>query len=182
MNNSSNPSAIRSRKMITKALFSLMEKNQFKDISIKEISDEALLDRRTFYRNFNSKEDVITSYGNLLMKELAESIIAKHDLNLYFIIESYFEFWNENLNFLRLLQNNHLLYFLFENFDEFRIRLHTFIFPSMNEDKIPEPLSYFLSFILGGLWSTLTKWLNEGATKSPSYMAKIICNTINSPF
>lgn len=180
--NSNNPSAVKSREMFTNALLLLMDKKQYKDITIKEIASKADLDRRTFYRNFYSKEDIITNYGNLLMKELADSIIVKQNVNLYNICESYFEFWVKHIDFLRLLQKNQLLYFLFEQFDAFRIRLHGFIMPSMNENQIHEPLQYSLAFILGGLWNILIKWLNEGATKNPSDMAEIICNTIISPF
>ena len=168
--------------MFTNAMLLLMDKKHYKDITIKEIASKADLDRRTFYRNFDSKEDLIINYGNLLMKELADSIIVKQNVNLYNICESYFEFWVKHIDFLTLLQKNQMLYFLFEQFDAFRIRLHGFIMPSMNENQISQSLHYSMALILGGLWNVLIKWLNEGATESPSHMAEIICNTINSPF
>lgn len=44
---------------ITSALFTLMKRKKYDDISITEITNKAGVGRVSFYRNFNSKEDVI---------------------------------------------------------------------------------------------------------------------------
>ena len=62
MNESNNPSAIRSRKQITDALLKLMEKYPYEEISVKQIVLETDLVRKTFYRNYTSKDDVLRSY------------------------------------------------------------------------------------------------------------------------
>ena len=62
MNESNNPSAIRSKKQITDALLKLMEKYPYNEISVKQIVLEADLVRKTFYRNFDTKDDVLYSY------------------------------------------------------------------------------------------------------------------------
>ena len=61
MERSMNPSSRRSRRWITKALLELMMDKPYQKISITEIAEEADVVRRTFYRNFESKEDVIKS-------------------------------------------------------------------------------------------------------------------------
>ena len=58
MNDSKNPSAIRSKQEITDALLALMEKYPYNEISVKQIMLETGLVRKTFYRNFSSKDDV----------------------------------------------------------------------------------------------------------------------------
>ena len=58
MNDSKNPSAIRSKQEITDALLALMEKYPYNEISVKQIVLETGLVRKTFYRNFSSKDDV----------------------------------------------------------------------------------------------------------------------------
>ncbi|MBQ4270496.1 MAG: TetR/AcrR family transcriptional regulator, partial [Clostridiales bacterium] len=59
MNQSQNPSSIRSRNEIQDALLKLMEIYPYQEISVKQIILETSLARRTFYRNFNSKDDVL---------------------------------------------------------------------------------------------------------------------------
>ena len=57
-----NPSAILSKKMIVEALFDMLAVKSLSAISISEIAENALVDRRTFYRHFKSKNDVIRYY------------------------------------------------------------------------------------------------------------------------
>ena len=57
MNDSNNPSAVRSRKQITDALLLLMEKYPYEEISVKQIVLETDLVRKTFYRG-NERQDL----------------------------------------------------------------------------------------------------------------------------
>ena len=59
MNDSQNPSALRSKKQITDALLKLMEDLPYSEISVKQIVLETGLERKTFYNNFTSKDDVL---------------------------------------------------------------------------------------------------------------------------
>ena len=51
MNTTTNPSAIRSRNEITKALIKLMGKHPYSEITVTQIVMETDLVRKTFYRN-----------------------------------------------------------------------------------------------------------------------------------
>nr|WP_319487342.1 IS3 family transposase [uncultured Caproiciproducens sp.] len=59
MKDTQNPIALRSKEWLTKALLELMKNKPFQEISISEIAEKADLSRRTFYRSFSSKEEVI---------------------------------------------------------------------------------------------------------------------------
>ncbi len=52
-------SAVRSKESIVQAMFALMENDKYEKISISEITAVARLDRRTFYRHFKTKDDII---------------------------------------------------------------------------------------------------------------------------
>lgn len=54
---------------ITNALLKLMQSNDFKDISISQICEEAGVGRASFYRNFESKEDVISRHLKTLLDD-----------------------------------------------------------------------------------------------------------------
>ncbi|MDE5631168.1 MAG: TetR/AcrR family transcriptional regulator, partial [Bacilli bacterium] len=47
---------------IISALFTLMKKKKYEDISITEITNKAGVSRVSFYRNFNSTEDIIKKW------------------------------------------------------------------------------------------------------------------------
>ncbi|WP_148129013.1 TetR/AcrR family transcriptional regulator, partial [Nosocomiicoccus sp. HMSC067E10] len=59
MKMSNHPSVIQSQQWIYESLIKLMQEKSFNSISIGEITKLADLDRTTFYRNFDSKEDIL---------------------------------------------------------------------------------------------------------------------------
>ena len=178
MKQSANPSAIRSKRMLTTALLSLMQTKPYHEISIKEIAEASYLNRRTFYRNFKDKDDILFQYGTQLVKQLGLSIQSKETFSFAVVCETYFEFWEDNIEYLRLLQKNNLLYFLFEHIEQYHEQLHFFLPYAMHKES-----SHFSAiFALGGFFSILIQWLKDGATQSPSQMATQICNTVKDPF
>jgi AcrR family transcriptional regulator len=69
-----NPIAEQSKRWLVIALIELMQEKPYSSISVKEIADKAQLSRRTFYRNFNIKEDLLTEYANYLFKEYMSAL------------------------------------------------------------------------------------------------------------
>lgn len=57
--NEMDPRVIRTKKLIQEALLMLMHKKDFKDITVKDISEEATVNRATFYAHFLDKEDLL---------------------------------------------------------------------------------------------------------------------------
>ena len=88
MNNTQNPSAIRSKHMITEALLKLMNEHPYQEITVKQIILETDLVRKTFYRNFSSKDDVLDSiitkkieeYANESLQDIREQVEFERQL------------------------------------------------------------------------------------------------------
>lgn len=51
-----------------------MTEEDFNSIKITEITRRAQVDRKTFYRNFESKEDILIQYGDLLAQEFIKKL------------------------------------------------------------------------------------------------------------
>ncbi|WP_339296986.1 TetR/AcrR family transcriptional regulator [Paenibacillus sp. FSL R5-0623] len=68
------PRIIRTRKLLMDAFTKLTQKKGFKDITIKDITDEANINRATFYSHFQDKYDLIDAG---ITKEILDSIV-KH--------------------------------------------------------------------------------------------------------
>ena len=115
MNESNNPSAIRSRKQITDALLKLMEKHPYEEISVKQIVLETDLVRKTFYRNYASKDDVLRSHIKSILIDYFEIVNnAKGD-----VLTTIFEFAVKNKKLLKLLDKNDMLYVVLQGMNEF---------------------------------------------------------------
>jgi AcrR family transcriptional regulator len=70
------PRVQRTRKLIMDSFIDLSEKKEFKDITVKDITTEALINRATFYYHF---EDIY----DLLDKVLSEVLLINLGSNLY---------------------------------------------------------------------------------------------------
>ena len=100
------------RQYIVKALFELLEHKNYHDITISRLAQKANISRRTFYRCFRTKDDVMKYTSALLMDEFADTLLKNHAADLKGIAQSYFEFWEHYIDILLLLKKQHLLYFL----------------------------------------------------------------------
>lgn len=66
-----NPTALKSRQWIMKALIHLMMQKDYASISVKEICKQADLSRQTFYNLFSSKDDILHEY---LREQVAKAL------------------------------------------------------------------------------------------------------------
>lgn len=81
----------RTRKLLYQALFSLMDRHSFKSISVKEICEEAMVHRATFYTHFNDKYDLLTYSLNQIADELdfKESTVEESHVKLFTVAVKY---------------------------------------------------------------------------------------------
>lgn len=169
-----NPISIQSKKWLTEALLDLMREKRYKEITIKEISKRADLDRRTFYRNFTSKDDVLNYYINkVLGEEYVKSLTYETKLTTYTVAKVYFEFCLKHIEFLTNLKDNDLLIFLLNKYDEYLPAIHD-LFENEFEELDQECTRYALTFNTGGFWNIMVRWISDGADKTPEQMANIV--------
>src|SRR5450755_1760174 len=66
------PRILRSRRMLKDALASLVIKKEFEEISVQEISDEATLNRATFYLHYPDKNALLQAMTDVRFRDLVE--------------------------------------------------------------------------------------------------------------
>lgn len=124
MNKSNNPSAIRSKNEITTALLHLMEQYPYSDITVKQIVLEAGIAHKTFYRNFDSKNDVLDAYINRIMIDYVEQLKNLKNCKMPDILDVIFAFCQEYQTLLILLYNNNLSHILLNKWNTFIPEVH----------------------------------------------------------
>lgn len=170
----------RAQKYYINSLLSIMEKKQYNDITVQEISEKAEYDRRTYYRYFNAKEDILRLHCSHILGEMADMMHYEESLTFKAGIIAYFSFWKNHIDFLKLLQRNGLLHFLEDEQDNL---FYQYVGLSV-QPEIPQPLEtasplskYAFYFTSGGLWNTLVYWIKEEAQQTPEEMAEYILLT-----
>ena len=108
-----------------------MSEKDFSAITVKELSKRADLDRKTFYRNFRSKEEVLY----LILEEMCQRYIQilkeLPKLCAYECTKAYFSLCVEYADFFMLLKHHNLLPLVLMKFDEY--------LPALNNIFINDP-------------------------------------------
>ena len=163
---SKNPSAIRSQKEITKTLISLMKKHPYNEITVKHILLESKLARKTFYRNFDSKDDVLYS---LIKKTFREYFMivntAEGD-----VLTTIFSYVEKNQELLLLLDKNNMLYIPLQCMNEYGPFLRSTLLSERNPfNQLFEGLDseYLMGLNIGAIWNVISLWIHRGMQESP---------------
>jgi AcrR family transcriptional regulator len=178
INTNENPTSIRSKMYLAKALLELMDEKSYENISIKELTDRAMLSRRTFYTNFETKEDILKYYIDTLVSEYIEILQAYQRLTSQDIAKEYFSYWFSHRNLLRLLKKNNLL-ILIKVFVEFLRNMKSLLIIQDHTYTDSELQYYEAVFMAGGLWNLLDVWVEKDFDKNCDEMTDIFIKIFN---
>lgn len=166
-----------SQQSFINALLYLMSKKPYSEITIFELSHFADYNRRTYYRYFNSVDDILSLHCAFILQEMAQMIHDIGCLTPYSGFLSYFKFWDKHSDFLVLLEKHHLLDFLNKEqnkliYKSVGLSVDHRLPDQLNETSIFSQYSYY--FCLGGLWSMISFWVKSGMEQSPEQMTKYV--------
>ena len=166
MTGSSNPSAKRSQAEITQALISLMREHPYSEITVKQIILEARLARKTFYRNFESKDDVLLSLIRGILREYFEVVNNARGE----VLTTIFSFADNNRELLALLDKNDMLHIPLRCMNEYAPLLAGAQNKQLNPFvKLFEGLDadYLIAMNIGAVWNVISLWIHKGMTDEP---------------
>jgi len=164
-------------KMVLKESFiKLLEKKSLSQITIKEICEDADINRATFYAHYNDQYDLLKKIENELLDNINAHIAdfnqKNDDMNAVLIAENIFEYLKENARLCKLL--------LSERGDfSFQKRLMMLVYDKIiteltDSNKITkEDAEYIYSFTITGCVGIVQKWLDDDMKKSAHYMAEM---------
>ena len=147
---------------ITEALLLLLKKKEYKDISIVEICKKAGVTRMSFYRNFESKEDILfKKVRDVTDSFLKESAISyKNDtLSSYFV--KLFTHMRQQAELCNALNKAGLIHIIKDEFDR--------VFISRYSQEYDEYKSVFLA---GGIYNVFLIWFRNNCRDNPEDLAK----------
>ena len=170
---SKNPSAIRSQKEITEALILLMRQYPYDEISVKQILLESGLARKTFYRNFESKDDVLLSLIRAIFQEYF-TLVDRGDVD---VLDTIFSFAVKNRELLIMLDRNNMLHLVLQCMNE-NIGLHkdgrvsennpfVLLFDGLDSE-------YLIALNIGAVWNVITLWIHDEMREDPEHIKDTI--------
>ncbi len=160
---------MRVKSCITKALLSLMHQKSFSDISISELIRTAGVARVSFYRNYDSKEDVLITLIDDVLEEYRGTLDwSETDYYTYQNIYRSFEYFKKYGDFVLDLYQFGYGSILLEKLNRF----HEEIAGTMPNNSIEK---YMLYMYMGALFNTAIMWIQNGAKESTEDIADMFC-------
>ena len=165
------------------ALFDLLMKKSYTDITVTEICDVLSMPRKAFYRYFDSKDDTLYALIEHTMAEyndFSASLDKSKVRTLRREIEKYFAFWKDHKLLLDALYKNHMLEKIIDVSLNFPINDMVSIKKFLPDDNDWAREKIF-KFAVCGLVFQMLDWYKDGFKTSISDMARLACRTLSKP-
>ena len=158
---------IRTRKLLSSALFSMLETTPYEKISVMDICNKALVHRATFYNHFEDKDHLLEYTIDEIKENLFTSTIEKEKYNTP--KEMYMSLISKVLDFVEDNKKNLLLIVKNNSYEKVTGLLLSTIKRSMqyltskNEYKVEFriPANILLDFLSGGVTNLGLGWLKS---------------------
>ena len=172
--NSQNQSNQFAKQCLAEALVRLMEDREIDEISVTDICKEAGYSRMAYYRNFQSKRDILRQYMHMLADEFRREALEKypnHSSRSYEII-LFGLLYFQNIRKLaeRLIQAN-LTSILQDGMNYY---FETYLAGS--ESGLDR--HYAMYYYSGAVVNVYTFWITRGMQESPERVAQIIYDIV----
>jgi AcrR family transcriptional regulator len=154
-----------SREWFQQALALLLQKTPYHQITVSALATRAGLSRRTFYRHYETLDQVLNQLITSEVAQLFAYINAAKPQHFQELVAVYFDFWQSHLNFLKSLKANNLL-------PQLLTALTAATQDSLLARMFPRTEPYIYAFAAGGIWNLMVAWLQAGAVDTPAVMAQ----------
>jgi AcrR family transcriptional regulator len=164
------------------SLIELMNHKTFQEITINELTKRADLGRKTFYRNFTSKEDVLNAYLNDIISQFVTNVSAAIEITPRTALFELFTLCENNKPFLIGLKKSKMLGYLLEEWSVALPVIHESVrsrIPHFPNSDTETGLEYTLAFNTGGVWNVLVKWINTEMRQTPEELTEIVMKLID---
>lgn len=146
---------------ITEAFLLLLKNNDYRDISVTAICKKAGVTRMSFYRNFESKEDILyKKVQNITDRFLETSTISYKDDTIHDYFVKLFTHMKEQKEICTVLYKAGLIHIIKNEFDKVFLKTYRH-----------EYSGYKSAFLAGGIYNVFLFWFTADCKESPEDLA-----------
>ncbi|MBR2188793.1 MAG: TetR/AcrR family transcriptional regulator [Eubacterium sp.] len=157
------------KQAITEAFFRLMRRREDTEISVTDLVREAKVARVSYYRNFDSKEDIVASLVDTVLEEYEDGVNKEIGFYCYQHILRSFQFFEAYQEYMLDIIRFNYTRILLEKLNRFHER--------MDGDVPANSLQrYRIYAYMGALVNTVLFWIGSGKKETPTEMALQFCS------
>jgi Transcriptional regulator len=172
----------KTKALLGKTLIQLLMQKDLKDITVRELTELADVNRGTFYLHYADIYDLFDQFERELLEEFSE-VISKHKLHkdafAYPVMVDTFKFIGANADlFIAILRTKETSFF--SKIVEMNKPQNREEWKKLVGDTPEEYHEYYYAFITSGLYAMLNRWFSQGMRDTPEYMAKLAVTMIKN--
>lgn len=168
----------RTKQLIKQSLIELMHEKSFKEITVKDITERADLNRGTFYLHYVDIYDLLSKIEDETLQAIEEMMLDyRCKINMpscYELLDELFSYIEDNRDLFEVLLHSQSEG-IFLNKLQYLIKTMGLDLMNMIYKDTSRPhYCYFLSFVLNGVLGVTEQWFNNGMDMSSTEMATMI--------
>lgn len=167
----------RTKKLLRQNLLKLMRQKDLKDITVKELTELADINRGTFYLHYNDIYDLLRQIEDEMFVELQEVLFRhpqeKNKWRPMPIILDAFEYLADNADMCLVLLHNKGDSAFLEKLKELGKARCLQDWKSISRIKDEEKYEYLYSFVVSGCIGLLQRWFETGMKEPSNEMAML---------
>ena len=168
----------RTKKTLRECLFRLLEHKTLKDITVKELTEAADVNRSTFYFYYRDINDMMMQIQNEIYAGFEADVIAPN--SAFNTVEDFTAYIIRFLLFCR--ENEAICKFVVSNDPDnnltnmIRESLLEHIPDSKKVFPTDDPKCYLTCIAMAGIWETIIQWMYDGMLVPPQELAVFLSN------
>ena len=174
----------RTQKLLKESLVQLMSEKAFKDITIKDITERADLNRGTFYLHYSDTYDLLTAMENGVLEDFQEMITAympsRPGNGLMPVLLPIVHYIVENEQICKNLFENNVSNEFVTKFKELIRKNGGALIERLYPACQTADSEYFFEFITYGLIGIIKKWLDNGMPQTEEEIARMSSDAVLS--
>ncbi|ELC8441148.1 TetR/AcrR family transcriptional regulator C-terminal domain-containing protein [Clostridium perfringens] len=180
MNNKMDRRIIKSQKAIQSAFLTMLIKDGFDEITVKKITEQADISRKTFYLHYLDKYDLLDTIVNKQLEELEEICEQKKEKGFIEGTVIWFNYFEENKDFFSALFSSKSTVSFRKQLLDFMMNQLSKKINNIDSEKDSEILLRFLSMaVLGIIESFILNELNSSTEQIAKQVGELLLQNIS---
>ena len=167
------------KKLLKDSFTQLLQKQNIYKISIRELCENAGINRSTFYKYYGSQYDLLSEMENEMLSFIQNKISSiDYGKEMEEQMSALLVYMEENAELVRLFINNNVdtdfpaKLFSLPQIQE-SLRLH------LASNYPPQQIDYVSTFVIDGAYNMLGEWINKDKREPAHEMAALLIGIIN---
>lgn len=171
------------KRMLKEGLLRLLKTKELKKIKISELCAESGVNRATFYRHYETPQDVLLELERDMVRQIFPAPSRPQTLQeAQLHLESLCAYLHDNAEIMKILFRCNAEVDMVERLNEFYIQFSELRKQEPQFAAIDEESGKLIATLLaGGSYCLLRQWIMEDIPKSPKQIAAIMCNVYRWP-